>query len=88
MINSENKIIIVRLEMNIDSLNSVLSFLVGFRGGYSDFDQFVNNGPNFFNNQFAPPMLPVAPPSPPPPFFRPQQYGFNYGYATPFNPFY
>jgi len=59
---------------------------VGFRGGYSDFDQFANNVPNFFNNPF-PPQMP--PPSSPLPFFGPpQQYRFNYGYASPFNPFY
>jgi hypothetical protein len=50
-------------------------FLVGFHGGYSEFDQLMNNGPNFFNNQF--PL--------PPAFNRYQQYGLNYGYSSPFN---
>ncbi len=43
-------------------------------GDYSDFDQFMNNTPNFFNNQFLPP----------PAFNRRRQYGLNYGYFNPY----
>ncbi len=77
MINFEKKIIFVSIDEKLRIL-SIVSFLAGFRGGYSDFDQFINNAPDF-NNQFAPP---------PPPAFQPyQQYGQDYGYSNPFDNF-
>jgi hypothetical protein len=57
---------------------SIVSFLAGFRGGYSDFDQFINNAPDF-NNQFPPPPRPA--------FQIYQQYGQDYGYSSPFDNF-
>ncbi len=58
----------------INEYNFTKSFSLsaGFRGGYPD---FINNGPNFFNNQF--PFSPAF-----------HDYGSNYGYSNPFNPFF
>ncbi|CAF0979134.1 unnamed protein product [Rotaria sordida] len=48
---------------------------INAHGGYPGFDRFMNNSPNFFNNQFIPP----------PPYPPPQPYGQSYGYDGPFN---